>query len=314
MSAFTSAVTNGVVLYFNEKEHTYKDNAGNKYTSCTTITKKYEPYTDWRKIAGYSIKKPGSKYYGWTIDATLADWDKLKDAGCAIGNIEHDYMEDAIKDASGYKKIAGTKFINDKIYTIQDVIIHPKYGNLDLDYFAQKGIREKYPTIYSIIEGFVKKGYRIYSEIGAYDFNTLTSGLIDVLFIRDDEFCILDWKTNADAITNKCGYFAKDKDGNRTTDWIDKLEYYQNPINHILHSSFAAYTLQLSIYTYLVETFGLRNRLNVLCHIRRGETNGVKQVDVHNIPYWKKEVELLLPHHYSTHIKVHQSQLQLNLI
>ena len=42
----------------------------------------------------------------------------------------------------------------------------------------------------------VSMGFEIYAEIGVYHPEYLISGLVDILFVKGDEFFILDWKTN----------------------------------------------------------------------------------------------------------------------
>ena len=121
---------------------------------------------------------------------------------CDKGTKKHNYLETAIKTCSGYK-LNANGFINDRIYTIDDIVGSHKYGKLNLEYFVKTGIREKYPDIFSLIAALVMKGYHIYAEIGVYDSQNLVSGLIDILLIRDKEFIILDWKTNKAPIRDR---------------------------------------------------------------------------------------------------------------
>ena len=135
---------------------------------------------------------------------------------------EHKYTDDLgngyisvttlIKTCNGYK-LNANGFINDRIYTIDDIIGSHKYGKLNLEYFVKTGIREKYPDIFSLIAALVTKGYHIYAEIGVYDSQNLVSGLIDILLIRNKEFIILDWKTNKAPIRFESGYYDKKLDG-----------------------------------------------------------------------------------------------------
>ena len=56
-------------------------------------------------------------------------------------------------------------------------------------------------------------GFEIYAEIGVYHPEYLISGLVDILFVKGDEFFILDWKTNKAPIRFEGGYWTKKADG-----------------------------------------------------------------------------------------------------
>jgi hypothetical protein len=85
-----------------------------------------------------------------------------------------------------------------------------------------------------------------------------------------------------------------------------------HPINYLNDSVGIHYTLQLSIYDFLVESFGLTCLGNILCHIRTIESDVLafskdtgaleEQEDVSFLPitYRKTDVEKLLSHHLTT--------------
>lgn len=192
----------GRILYFNEEEHKYTDDLGNGYISVTTLIGKYTQEFKKEEIAaaceriGKNPRHPKyQKYKGKTKKQILWEWEQETIKACDKGTKKHNYLETAIKTCNGYK-LNANGFINDRIYTIDDIVGSHKYGKLNLEYFVKTGIREKYPDIFSLIAALVTKGYHIYAEIGVYDSQNLVSGLIDILLIRDKEFIILDWKTN----------------------------------------------------------------------------------------------------------------------
>lgn len=84
--------------------------------------------------------------------------------GLDSGTKKHNYLETAIKTCNGYK-LNANGFINDRIYTIDDIAGSHKYGKLNLEYFVKTGIREKYPDIFSLIAALVTKGYHIYARL-----------------------------------------------------------------------------------------------------------------------------------------------------
>lgn len=322
MGRLKSALSNTLVpkgrtLYFNEEEHRYSDDLQTDYTSTTTVIGKYYEKFDKkaRDIAdaceriGKNPKHPKYlKYRHKTAKQLLYEWDKTRDDACAKGTNKHSYLETRVKSANGYT-LNAKGFIDGKIYTIDDVIRGHNYGKLSLNFFVKSGIKEKYPTIYDVIENLVNQGFRIYAEIGVYSLEYRVSGLIDILFVRGTEFIILDWKTNSAPIRFESGYYDKDNDGRLLLNsFINQDKWMLYPINYLADSVGIHYTLQLSIYDFLVESFGLTCLGNILCHIRTIETDvlsfsesgeKVEKEEVTFIPikYLKSDVEKLLSNH-----------------
>ena len=126
-----------------------------------------------------------------------------------------------------------------------DIIKNHRYGILNIDSFAKSGIKDRYPTIYNTIAGLVNVGFKIYAEIGTYDYKYLVSGLIDVLLVRDKEFIILDWKTNKAPIKFEGGYWSKNKNGeldfDDTGNILNEYNYtgktFQYPLDKLEDSS-----------------------------------------------------------------------------
>jgi hypothetical protein len=292
-------------IYFNEKLHKYTDEFNNPYISVTTLVSKYHEEFDIESNArrcALAGQRGNPKYAGKTIEQIKNEWEKAKVDGCERGNIRHDYLEDIVKRSNGYKKIEGSLFINDRIYTIPDILDNPSYGRVDLDYFKSTGLEDKYPTIYKAIESLVKAGYFIYSEIGVYNSDFLISGLIDILAIKGKSFLIIDWKTNKAPIKFESGWWEKDRDGKLTGAFIENNKYFKYPLNVLKDSVGNHYTLQLSSYDYLTEQFGLTCQGNILYHIRQVSTFEEK-VEVVPISYLKNEVYKLYNHYQLTKIR-----------
>jgi hypothetical protein len=302
-------------IFFNEKLHSYTDNCGNKYTSMTTCIDKYVEKFNADAVSraceriGRNPNHPKYlKYKGRTANEIKLDWKQTSEEALENGSRKHDYLEHTIKNSNGYKLIEN-QYINDKIYTIKDIINNNSFGNIDLNYFIDTGIITRYPIIFSVIKTAVDNGWKIYSEIGVYNTYYLISGLIDLLLIKDDNFIIIDWKTNKADIKFNSGYFEKDLKGNLTKYFIETNKSFKYPLTMLPDSVGNHYGLQLSGYTFLVEQFGFNCVGNILFQIRENEEGSIEKVDMLQMPDLKKEVEIMFNHHRGTAIKTSQVRI-----
>lgn len=305
----------GRTIFFNEEAHKYTDDLGNKYISVTTLIGKYTEEFKKEAIAeaceriGKNPKHPKyAKYAGKTKKQLLWEWEQETIRACEKGSAKHNFLEMAIKESNGYKRNA-KGFIDDKIYTIDDIVAKHNYGRLKLEHFDQKGVKEKYPQIYELIKGLTQAGYKIYSEIGVYDSDNLISGLIDILLIKDDTFIILDWKTNKAPIRFESGYYEKDSLGKLQLDnFIYKEDYFQAPLDNLADSIGNHYAMQLSTYAYEVESWGFKCKGLILCHIRTEEDakdengNDVDHIEIYDMPYLKSDVINMISDYSSKYI------------
>lgn len=312
------------ILYFNEELHKYTNQDGLEYTSMTTVIGKYEDKFDAPKMAKQCHQrynhKQGHRYFNMTVKEIISQWDHLRDSACDRGNERHNYLEDIVKKSSGYSRNSA-KFINDRIYTIDDILIDHNFGKIDISYFEEQGLKERYPSIYAIIQDLVDKGWRIYSEIGVFYNKLMISGLVDILFVKGNNFRILDWKTNKAKMHFESGYFKRDNDGKDTDHWVATDNRMKAPLAHIQQSHGNTYTLQLSGYAWLIEQFGLNCKGLLLCHIRPKELDEYGNIpansneaddiiDYVHIKYLAKEVEVMFKHHWRVHTN---KQTNLNL-
>jgi len=305
-------------IYFNEQVHSYTDELGNKYTSVTTVIDKYKPEFDRPTMARNVYKKYynriGHRYYGMTIKEILYNWGDITQKACDKGNKKHNYLEQIIKEANGYKLIEGTQFINDRIYTVDNILENHSYGRVDLQYFINKGLYNKYPTIFETIEYYSKLGYSIYPEICVYSYEYLISGLIDVLLIKGNEFVILDWKTNKDDLYFRAGYFKRDYYGKETIEWVNTDNRLYKPLQNLQDCKGSLYTLQVALYGLLTEMKGLKCKDLHLCHIRDPKDNELEKVEWHNIEYIKSDVQNMIDNHYESKYRTRNTQLVLNIL
>jgi hypothetical protein len=307
------------ILYFDEEAHKYTDDLKTIYTSTTTIIGKYYEKFD-KKSQDIATacerigRNPSHPKYAWyqgkTAKQLLEEWSDETKRACDKGTKKHNYLENAVKSSNGYIRNANG-FINGRIYTIDDIIKGHNFGRLSVNYFIKTGIDKLYPTIFSLIKELCDAGFKIYSEIGVYDLTLQVSGLVDILLVRGNEFIILDWKTNKAPIRFDAGYFEKNLDKTLNLNkWIPQDKYFYHPLSHLVDSIGNHYTLQLSVYDYLVETFGLKCIGNILCHIRTIEKPFMaddeeeqEEVSFLDIKYLKEEAIDMLNDHRSKNIK-----------
>lgn len=306
-------VPKDLAIFFDEASHKYTDVKNREYISTTTIIGKFVEEQDWKAIAqacaniGARPVPPGHRHYnkyiryrGKTVKQILAEWKIETDKACAKGTEKHNFLETCIKKSNNYF-LDNEGYINGRIYTIDDIIRTHNYGRLTLDYFDKTGIKDRYPSIYEFIKDMVKLGFEIYAEIGVYNEDYLISGLVDVLLIRKDEFFILDWKTNKAPIRFEAGYWGKKADGTIDLDnYILTNKTMMYPINHLADSTGIHYSLQLSMYAYLIEHWGFKYVGTMLAHIRTVENSLIPDNMPHEevitfvpIKYLKAEVKAI---------------------
>lgn len=301
-----------VFLYFTEEGHKYNDTFGNSYRSVTTLIGDYAPKFDKK----YWLRKK-ARELGITERELERQWQNITDEACARGTKTHNGIEDAIKDVSKFKD--AIKYLNNiedgRVVTVADI---PNFNvkPLDIDKFRD-ATENKYPEIYDVFAFYTNKGYTIYSEIGAFLIDYLISGTIDVLCIKDNQFVILDWKTNRNGLQFESGYYRKDKSvkpAQLTNEWVYKEEHMLPPLNNLEECNGSHYTMQLSIYAKMVELIlGIPCVGLALCHIgspfvknKYGmpfrdehnqypiDPNGTETVKWHKITYLRKEAEAVL--------------------
>ena len=254
-------------LYFQEEGHKYTDSAGNPYVSVTTLI--HDNYCPEFNKKYWLHKK--SKELGISEKTLAKQWQDITDEACARGSKTHNGIENAIKDVSMFKNAIQylTNIQTGRCVTIADIpqmIPQP----LDVDNFKE-ATNNKYPEIYRVFDHYTKLGYVIYSEIGSFLMDYLISGTIDILCYRPTDFVILDWKTNRNGLIFESGYFKKDKTTNPaqlTDEWVRKDERMLPPLNHLPNCNGSHYTMQLSMYSKMVELIlGIPCKGLGLCHI-----------------------------------------------
>lgn len=315
-------------LYFDEPSHTYRDANGNEYISVTTLIHKYvTPFdkTKWLKIKSAEL--------GVTERELAKQWKDITDESCDRGNTTHNHLEDGIKQTSKFYKAIQYLHKEDKEMTTMFDIPRLDIKPLDIKEFKY-ATENKYPEIYNVFDYYINNGYKIYSEIGVFLPSLLISGTVDVPCIRDDQFVVLDWKTNRRGLAFDAGYYKKDKSSfphQITNKWIRTYEKMKPPVNDLENCNGMHYTLQLSMYARLMEEMlripcaGLG-----LCHIGspfilnrygmpemdgRGQytidPKGKEKVTWHKIDYMRRHIDAIFKDRQLSLISTLNKQLTL---
>lgn len=300
---------NNIRLIFKEDGHKYHDTLGNDYMSTTTLLHNYQPKFE----KDYWLKKK-AKELGISEKKLAQQWQTITDEACARGTKTHNQLEDGIKSSSMFKD--AVKYMinsNGEMITIADLPnINFNIKQMDIKEFIDM-TENKYPYIYKLLQFYIDRDFKIYSEIGAFLIDYLVSGTIDVLCIREDQFIIGDWKTNRGGLKFTSGYYKKDKSqkpAQQTDCWVEKDDKLLPPVNHLPLCNGSIYNLQLSMYAYIVETIlGIPNNGLWLAHIDHDfilneygmprrfpdglyhiKENPVEKVTIHKMNYLRQEI------------------------
>jgi len=266
-------------ISFNEPLHRYTDEDENIYTSVTTLIGNYHPKFD----EMFWAKKKAAEA-GIPIELVLKNWKDIRDFSCEKGTAEHKVLEDSINESNGKSDF---KFdtVNSS-FTGKKEIITINKTNLEL--LSKTALAQKYPSIYIYLRDKILNGWSLIAEKRIYWYEYLVAGTIDCLLISGKRFIIVDWKTNKDELKFKSGYYKK-VNGIKTDIWVDKKEYFFKPVQSIENCKGSIYTLQLSLYAYLLSLWGFTCVDLVLFHIRDRQEPKLYKID-----YWQWAAELIL--------------------
>lgn len=165
------------------------------------------------------------------------------------------------------------------------------YHKIREDKFIEEGA---YPIL---MEGSLKKAYDldkleagIYPELIIYMPSHKICGTSDKVEIYSDKsFDILDFKTNAKLRTSG----EMDAYWNPSTKKKEK-EKLLPPVSHLYNCEIDKYSLQLSLYAFMLEEYGYTCNSLTLEHIIFNEDNTYKESKFIPVPYLKKEAKSIL--------------------
>ena len=316
------------LFVFDPTEHKYTDDRNYAYTSVTTLIHKYCPPFDRVKHAKRLARTGKGHYVGKSWREILTMWDTVTDTALDKGNARHDFLEEGVKQSTGF--IDNWKSISrdpKEMYTIEDILEHHEYGLVDL-LLLEKAIGVKYPKIWEAITYYVNRGFKVYSEIIVFEDKYLVSGMIDLLLVHSDKrFVIIDWKTNKHDIKFEAGYYKRDDEQQTLNQWVSKTEKFLAPLDSLDYCNGNTYAMQLSTYARLVEKFGFKFEYIILCHIREhyqlnkygmpyrnseGQFITIpelgERITFLDIPFYRGHVDSMLNHNYNKTVGIYGMQ------
>jgi len=327
-------------IRFDEPTHKYTDEHGYNYTSVTTLIGQIEPEfkttywavyraldkggyrprpfieTDEIEILYNNMRRkfPLAFFVNDIIPVSsmsndvLAAWETIKNDACIWGTSRHLFLENCLNAISDTSDV--------KFHTLKETSTQ-SYGAkiTNLVELENSPLKDVYPFIYNQLKKYVLNGWIIYAEKRVYHHHYRIAGTIDVLLVKDGLFMILDWKTNKEKLKFVEGYYKKVWNRERTLkiktdEFVATNKGFNYPLSHLPHCKGEIYTMQLSLYALLCETWGLKCHGIILCHFRPildavgnpvvdEQGNRVEHApEVYSLPYRRNDCQLLLDWHY----------------
>ena len=211
-------------IVFLEKNHTYKISNNLAKYSVSGLIKKFEKPFDSKKIASIVAKKQGS-----SIEEVLEQWDFSRDYSCHKGSEFHKFVENFLARKQ-------TSIDRDSI---------KQFFNTRKTFLSENSIQQYCDDLIKSIKNFIKfynwwkqDHILLKSEFVIGDEISSVCGTIDNLSYnkKTNELVIFDYKTN--------------KEIKKNNQYKEKL---LTPLDHLDKCEFTKYSLQLSLYSTIVE-------------------------------------------------------------
>lgn len=311
-----------IQLGFNEEAHKYfNQKTGEEFISATTLIDRYDqPFNSYYWGMYTALKEAGLKVrpdkkethitvngivtplqelydndlYSSLVKRVKRNWNATTKRSHVRGNKIHNYLEDTINESRGDVLASDNEYIkplNEVAKNTGLVIFKSKH---DLD---KTDLAETYFDIYQRLLLYIEQGCTILAEKKIYSTTYGIAGMIDVLIVKGKQFAILDWKSNKDEMMFMSGYYKKVKrDGKwvKGTEFIRKDSRLKYPLDTLQKCKGIKYSLQLSLYAYIMELWGyklINNGLEIF-HIRPN-----RQPKLIKIKYYKDEIHKLVSHY-----------------
>ena len=233
-------------LLFDEPTHVYslKNDPEIEFTSATTFIHHFFSPFDREKVAEKLLGLP--KYAGKTKEDLFQDW---KQSGISGTNV-HGALEDIIIEHNA----------GEDVYDFEDVSKKHLENRCDNDFEYQKAYNGATWLRDNVL---FEPELMLLPEVMVYSKELKIAGMMDLLVKNTvtGNYTILDWKTNK-RISKKA--FGSAKGTQKATEEIDDCNY--------MH-----YTLQLSLYRYILETYyGLNISSQALIHLSNEKATVMK--------------------------------------
>ena len=263
-----------MAIIFKEDGHTYEsiEEDNIEWLSVTSLVGKLKPKFDKEGQAKKSAKNKNSKWYGMTVEQIIQAWDNETERAINLGNFYHNQRESDMLDFKTIER-NGTEV----------PIVKPLIN--------ENGI--KLAPDQKLTDG-------VYPEHLVYLKSVGLCGQADVVEVVDGYININDYKTNKE-IKEK-GY----------TNWEGITSKMFKPINHLDDCNLNHYSLQLSIYAYIIKKHNPSLKIGKLTiqHVKfkqiGEDENGypinehyngepiLDEIKMYEVPYLKDEVNSLI--------------------
>lgn len=245
-------------ITFKEDTHQYFDPEKVEYASVSSVIKSIEKPFD-RQGISRAMAKSKARKEGISIekaqDIILSKWDEKGDFSRYTGTDIHDIIENFLLTSKS---------------------------------------PDRYSKVCNSIAWFLRNNYRYYPETIVHSKEHCIAGMVDLPTERTKSkkspIDIFDYKTNTEqGITT---FTAKmDKEKNKVIKYYN--DYFLPPLDHMEHTNYNKYTLQMSLYAVMMQMMTGRpiGRLGILFigHL-------TQKVTFYPVPYMKMEALALMDH------------------
>jgi ATP-dependent exoDNAse (exonuclease V) beta subunit len=263
-----------MAIIFKEDGHSYEsiEEDNIQWLSVTSLVSKFKPKFDKEGQAKKSAKNKNSKWYGMTVEQIIEAWDNETNRAINLGNFYHNQRESDMLDFKTIER-NGTEI----------PIIKPLVNNDGIKLAPEQKLSDG-----------------LYPEHLVYLKSVGLCGQADVVEIVDGYININDYKTNKE-IKEK-GY----------TNWEGITSKMFKPVNHLDDCNLNHYSLQLSIYAYIIKKHNPSLKIGKLTiqHVKfkqiGEDSNGypinehyngepiLDEIKMYEVPYLKDEVNSLI--------------------
>lgn len=243
-------------MIFYEKEHIYKLQ-DRQFTSVSQVLHSLEKPKDWKKIAKRYATKIGK-----TVAEVEADWKLENEKSVVRGKDYHAQMQDAL-NSNG---------IVQRKNVICEVIFHSPSVHPEGDFVYQEQPDCKLAN------------NTVYTEFMIWDEDSGICGMADEIEVINDTIHVNDHKTNKEIKME--GFYVPNVGRERLLP----------PVAHLDDCNWNKYTLQLSLYMYLLwkRNKNLKVGKLTLNHVQFDKDGKVTRVIPMDVPYRRDEVRAII--------------------
>lgn len=239
-------------IRYYDKDHTYVDTrTGEELVSCTTFIKRFK--SEFNK--GYWLNKK-AKEYGITAEQLDSSWEQSRIVGATRGKMIHSIIEDSY--ANKEFPLEYSRYIQN-LETLDFINFHKSLEKLRIMF---ENFKEDHPNLIPIK-----------SELVVGDTDIKIAGQVDQVFFNtnDNAYYIVDWKNDK-----------------RIEAYNQYNKKFKKPISHLDDCEINKYSLQTSMYRYIIEkNTGIQIKDSVCVWLNYNNDN----YEVFTLKYLHKELE-----------------------